>query len=140
MGRLRRSRTHSSAKSQIKDRKTKRYGRDLDQIALDITLAHTIRSIKTPTSSVPHTFGCTSHPTVTGEVDEDTTGLGKWPCVECARFFVDQRSLDEHQRGKVHKRRSCLLPPHFSFYPKIVLFCWTLTSPFSPFCYWINLG
>jgi len=111
MGRLRRSRTHSSAKSQIKDRKTKRYGRDLDQIALDMELAHAIRAIKpkeTDSASafvVPQAFGSTSHPTVTGEVDEDTTGAGKFPCVECARFFVDSRSLTEHQRGKVHKRR-----------------------------------
>ncbi|PLW20299.1 hypothetical protein PCANC_08480 [Puccinia coronata f. sp. avenae] len=111
MGRLRRSRTHSSAKSQIKDRKTKRYTRDLDQIALDMELAHSIRSVKSKQAGsvlnfdVPRTFGSTSHPTVTGDVDEDTTGAGKFPCVECARFFVDSRSLTEHQRGKVHKRR-----------------------------------
>ncbi|KAH9455875.1 hypothetical protein MJO28_005913 [Puccinia striiformis f. sp. tritici] len=111
MGRLRRSRTHSSAKSQIKSRKTKRYTRDLDQIAIDMELAQAIRSVKTSKTDlqssfvVPQAFGSTSHPTVTGEVDEDTTGCGKFPCVECARFFVDSRSLTEHQRGKVHKRR-----------------------------------
>ncbi|KAG0151106.1 hypothetical protein CROQUDRAFT_103934 [Cronartium quercuum f. sp. fusiforme G11] len=114
MGRLRRSRTHSSAKSQIKDRKTKRYTRDLDQIAIDLSLAQSIRAVKATNASsisdsnrflVPHSFGTTSHPTVTGQVDEDTIGLGNWPCVECARFFADQRSLDEHKRGKVHKRR-----------------------------------
>ncbi|OAV96535.1 hypothetical protein PTTG_00982 [Puccinia triticina 1-1 BBBD Race 1] len=111
MGRLRRSRTHSSAKSQIKSRKTKRYTRDLDQIALDMELAQAIRSVKPPKSGpesffvVPQNFGSTSHPTVTGDVDEDTSGCGQFPCVECARFFVDSRSLTEHQRGKVHKRR-----------------------------------
>jgi hypothetical protein len=75
-------------------------------------LAQSIRSVKQAQSDsqssfvVPQAFGSTSHPTVTGEVDEDTTGCGKFPCVQCARFFVDSRSLTEHQRGKVHKRRS----------------------------------
>ncbi|CAH7677414.1 hypothetical protein BY996DRAFT_7200405 [Phakopsora pachyrhizi] len=108
MGRLRRTRTPGSAKSQIKDRKTKRYTRDLDQISRDIELAHAICSVRpSPATSfvVPHSFGTTSHAAVTGDVNEDTTGLGKWPCIECARFFVDQQSLDEHQRGKVHKQR-----------------------------------
>lgn len=112
MGRLRRSRTHSSAKSQQKTRKSKRYTRDLDQIAIDMELAQSIRSIKERKQTdqvdsfvVPNKFGSTSHPTVTGDVDEDTIGFGKFPCVECARFFVDYRSLTEHQRGKVHKRR-----------------------------------
>lgn len=36
MGRNRRSRTHSSAKNQAKDFKTKRYRRDLDQIEADL--------------------------------------------------------------------------------------------------------
>ncbi|MBW0492383.1 hypothetical protein O181_032098 [Austropuccinia psidii MF-1] len=108
MGRLRRSRTHGSAKSQTKDRKTKRYTRDLDQIALDIQLAQAIRSVKPQQQHqyvVPPNFGTTSHPTITGDVDEDTTGSGNWPCVECARFFIDQKSLNDHHRSKVHKRR-----------------------------------
>lgn len=111
MGRLRRSRTHSSAKSQQKTRKSKRYTRDLDQICLDINLAQSIRSVKHQASNhqvtyvVPQNFGSTSHSTVTGDIDEDTVGFGKFPCVECARFFVDSKSLEDHQKGKVHKRR-----------------------------------
>ncbi|EGG10280.1 uncharacterized protein MELLADRAFT_33965 [Melampsora larici-populina 98AG31] len=99
MGRLRRSRTHGSAKSQIKQKKTKRYGRDLDQIELDLKLSEQIRSIKqtqpkTPTTSSTH-----------NPMNEETIGLGEYPCQECARFFINLHSLQHHLKSKVHKRR-----------------------------------
>ncbi|KAH9810585.1 hypothetical protein DFH28DRAFT_985158 [Melampsora americana] len=129
MGRLRRSRTHGSAKSLIKQKKTKRYGRDLDQIELDLKLSEQIRSIKsnqtqnqtqTQTNDdsiksnsnqstshfpIPYRFGTISHNTFTGEIDEETIGLGEFPCKECARFFINSHSLEHHQKSKIHKRR-----------------------------------
>lgn len=73
-------------------------------------LAQAVRAVKPICQQqssfvIPSSFGTTSHPTVTGNVDEDTPGFGKWPCIECARFFSDQKSLDEHTKSKVHKRR-----------------------------------
>ena len=38
-------------------------------------------------------------------VDEDKPGLGQFYCVQCAKYFVDQTSLDSHLRGKNHKKR-----------------------------------
>ncbi|KAJ2039721.1 hypothetical protein IW146_007173, partial [Coemansia sp. RSA 922] len=37
--------------------------------------------------------------------DEDLPGLGQHYCVECSRYYVDERSLGEHNRGREHKRR-----------------------------------
>lgn len=37
--------------------------------------------------------------------DEDLPGLGKWYCIECAKWFEGEHSLLAHRKGKVHKRR-----------------------------------
>jgi hypothetical protein len=37
---------------------------------------------------------------------EDLPGLGKFYCVECAKWFEGESSLEQHRKGKVHKRRS----------------------------------
>lgn len=115
MGRVQHgSRTKGSAKSQLKSFKTKRYARDLDQIAYDLSLAHAVRSLPNPSVAgasgarvkVDQVFGGKAYGTVTNEVDEDTPGMGDFPCVECARFFADALSLQGHLKSKVHKRRS----------------------------------
>lgn len=36
---------------------------------------------------------------------EDLPGLGQHYCVECAKWFETETSLDEHTKGKPHKRR-----------------------------------
>lgn len=36
---------------------------------------------------------------------EDLPGLGHFYCIECAKYFSDSHNLNEHRRGKVHKRR-----------------------------------
>ena len=36
---------------------------------------------------------------------EDLPGLGKYYCIQCAKWFEGEHNLDEHQRGKNHKRR-----------------------------------
>ena len=40
---------------------------------------------------------------------EDLPGLGHFYCVECAKYFSDSHSLNEHRRGKNHKRRVKML-------------------------------
>ena len=36
---------------------------------------------------------------------EDLPGLGHFYCVECAQYYSDSHNLNEHRRGKNHKRR-----------------------------------
>lgn len=36
---------------------------------------------------------------------EDLPGLGQHYCVECAKWFETETSLEEHAKGKPHKRR-----------------------------------
>ncbi|XP_049879607.1 zinc finger protein 593 homolog [Pectinophora gossypiella] len=38
-------------------------------------------------------------------VDLDLPGAAQHYCLHCARYFIDDRSLQEHFRTKVHKRR-----------------------------------
>jgi bud site selection protein 20 len=38
-------------------------------------------------------------------LDEEKPGLGKWYCVECAKWFIDEKVLEKHKSTKVHKRR-----------------------------------
>ncbi|XP_043267622.1 zinc finger protein 593 homolog [Venturia canescens] len=39
------------------------------------------------------------------EIDLDKPGAAQHYCVHCARYFINERSLDDHFRTKVHKRR-----------------------------------
>ena len=39
------------------------------------------------------------------EVDLDKPGFAQCYCLHCAKYFIDQRALDDHFRTKVHKRR-----------------------------------
>ncbi|CAG8706774.1 32053_t:CDS:2, partial [Racocetra persica] len=32
------------------------------------------------------------------ELDPDLPGFGNYPCVACARYFISQKALDEHNR------------------------------------------
>ncbi|XP_051892594.1 zinc finger protein 593 [Pristis pectinata] len=66
--------------------KTKRRTKDLDQIHEDMK---------------PENASKLLHQ----EVDCDITGNAQFYCLHCARYFIDQRSLKEHFRTKVHKRR-----------------------------------
>ena len=36
---------------------------------------------------------------------EDLPGLGKFYCIQCAKWFEGEHSLVQHRRGKNHKRR-----------------------------------
>jgi len=87
MGRVRRSRTHGSKKNLAKTQKTKRYGRDIDQIHSDLHDPIKLKKLER------------------SELDVDKPGLGQFPCVACAREFISQIALDGHKTTKVHKRR-----------------------------------
>lgn len=36
---------------------------------------------------------------------EDLPGLGRFYCIECAKWFESEHSLVHHRRGRPHKRR-----------------------------------
>ena len=40
---------------------------------------------------------------------EDLPALGAFYCTECAKYFSDSHNLNEHRRGKIHKRRVRML-------------------------------
>ncbi|KAI9844459.1 MAG: Bud site selection protein 20 [Sclerophora amabilis] len=75
----------------IRRSKTKRRTRDFDQVHADL------RSSK---HLAQHTGA---------KAIEDLPGLGRWYCVECAKWFEAENSLQHHRKGKNHKRRVRLL-------------------------------
>ncbi|KAJ2721361.1 hypothetical protein GGI07_004031 [Coemansia sp. Benny D115] len=86
MTRVRRKRMHCNNKELHHRYKTKRRTKDLDQIQQDLLPENKHRLL-----SIPE--------------DEDLPGLGQHYCVECARYYIDDRTLEEHRRGREHKRR-----------------------------------
>ncbi|MBN3281417.1 ZN593 protein, partial [Polyodon spathula] len=88
MGKSKQTGNHKSDKKKniAKLWKTKRRTKDLDQIHHDMK---------------PEVAAKLLHQ----EVDYDVTGSAQHYCLHCARYFVDLRSLKEHVKTKVHKRR-----------------------------------
>ncbi|GLD67762.1 zinc finger protein 593 [Lates japonicus] len=88
MGKSKQKGNHKSDKKKniAKTWKTKRRTKDLDQIHSDMK---------------PETAAKLLHQ----EVDYDVTGCAQHYCLHCARYFVDMRSLKEHFKSKVHKKR-----------------------------------
>ncbi|CAL9686535.1 unnamed protein product [Knipowitschia caucasica] len=66
--------------------KTKRRTKDLDQIHNDMKPEVAAKMLNQ-------------------EVDYDVTGNAQHYCLHCARYFVDLRSMKEHFKTKIHKRR-----------------------------------
>ena len=71
--------------------KTKRYRRDVDQVAL--------------VDMEPEN----SEKLLNQELDEYKPGLGQHYCLTCARYFISEQSLQEHFRTKAHKKRMKVL-------------------------------
>lgn len=67
--------------------KTRRHTRDLDQIYADIHTEKHLAQYKDTKAA------------------EDLPGLGKFYCVECAKWFESERNMVVHKKGKPHKRR-----------------------------------
>lgn len=65
--------------------------RDLDQIKGDL---------KSPRHLAQHKES---------KAAEDLPGLGHFYCTECAKYFSDSHNLNEHRKGKNHKRRVRML-------------------------------
>jgi bud site selection protein 20 len=73
-------------------KKTRRYARDVDQVHADLaSTRHLERYLETKPA-------------------EDLPALGKWYCVECAKWYDSEYNYDGHLRGKPHRRRYVLLP------------------------------
>ncbi|KAI5960284.1 uncharacterized protein KGF55_004576 [Candida pseudojiufengensis] len=75
----------------VKRYKTKRRTRDLDLIYDDLSTTQSINNLKNQ------------------PLDEYKPGLGQYYCIECAKYFENQISLDRHQKSKIHKRRVKIL-------------------------------
>ncbi|OMH83367.1 Zinc finger protein [Zancudomyces culisetae] len=91
MGRLRRSRVHKNIKDISKKYRTKRRTKDLDQIQQDLSQPEALEKIQNQ------------------EPDADLPGLGQHYCIECSKHFVNEESLSNHKRGKIHKKRVRIL-------------------------------
>ncbi|KAJ1907939.1 hypothetical protein LPJ81_000433 [Coemansia sp. IMI 209127] len=86
MARVRRKRMHCNNKELHHKYKTKRRTKDLDQIQEDLKPENKAQLLSQ-------------------EPDEDLPGLGQFYCVECSKYFVDERGQHEHRRSREHKRR-----------------------------------
>jgi bud site selection protein 20 len=84
----RKSRKHKNGNHPL--HRTRNYGRDVDQIHGDLS--------EQQKTLLKNTV-----------LDEEKPGLGKWYCVECAKWFIDQDTLKKHTGTKVHKRRYVLV-------------------------------
>lgn len=107
MGRVAQKRKHK-ANGRAKSFKTKRYGRDLDQIHADLVYAATTQVAATAsklnggvTNIMPDVDGIYAR----AKVDPEKPGLGLFYCMECSRYMENQNVLDKHKRSKPHKRR-----------------------------------
>ncbi|KAI8953254.1 zinc finger protein [Xylaria longipes] len=67
--------------------KTRRKTRDLDQIKADLIVPKHLSQYTDAKSN------------------EDLPGLGRWYCVECAKWYDSEVNLVMHRKGKPHKRR-----------------------------------
>lgn len=72
--------------SKHRELKLKHYGRDIDQIHVDLQPENAEKLTTQP-------------------VDEDLPGAGQYYCVECARYFIDEQARSTHVKGKDHKKR-----------------------------------
>ena len=61
--------------------------RDYDQVKADLASAKHLSQYKATKAA------------------EDLPGLGRYYCTECAKWFEGEHNLNEHRRGKNHKRR-----------------------------------
>lgn len=69
-----------------RDRKTKHYQRDIDQIVEDLDEKNILKFQNLP-------------------IDEDKPGLGQFYCIFCAKYFQNKKILDDHKKSKEHKKR-----------------------------------
>lgn len=90
MGRLRRKRVHKNDKHLKKKYRLKRRTKDLDQIHVDMQPKNAAK-LKSQ------------------ELDVDLPGAGQYYCIQCARYFVDDKALQDHIRSRVHRKKIKML-------------------------------
>ncbi|CAG8705226.1 18889_t:CDS:2 [Acaulospora morrowiae] len=101
MGKIRRSRTHKGIRDHY--RKTRNNVKDLDQVHEEL------RRLEEKICIDEQGSGGNVVPDEDQASDLELPGSGKYPCIPCARYFINSDALKEHQRGKVHKKRIKLL-------------------------------
>lgn len=85
-GKQRRKNNVAKHKHIGRSRKTKHYSRDIDQVINDLEPQNFLKLTNQP-------------------INEDKPGLGQYYCVWCSQYFVNQHTLNVHQRSKEHKKR-----------------------------------
>ncbi|EDO34998.1 predicted protein, partial [Nematostella vectensis] len=90
MGRLRKKRMHSNDKHLKKKYRTRKRTKDLDQIHEDLKPVKAAKLLSQ-------------------EVDTDLPGCGQFYCLQCARYFIDDKSLKDHIKSRVHKKKLRML-------------------------------
>lgn len=78
---------HIMGRYSVRTYKTKRRTRDLDLVYNDLSNRDSIVALKNQ------------------PLDETKPGLGQYYCIECAKYFETQDTLDRHTKGGPHKRR-----------------------------------
>ena len=87
MGKCQRKKGNTAKHKQYgKNRRTRNQSKDIDQIVEDLQ-PEKLLQIQNQ------------------EIDENLPGLGQFYCVFCARYFVNQKTLDKHYKTKEHKKR-----------------------------------
>jgi len=88
MGKSKQTGNHKNGRKKniAKTWKTKRKTKDLDEIHADMKPDAAAKLLKQA-------------------VDFDVTGLAQNYCLHCARYFVDLKTMKEHFKTKVHKKR-----------------------------------
>jgi len=86
MGRYARKKQHKGENPLKAKYRTKRKTKDLDQIHEDMKPAKVKKLLKQ-------------------DVDYDLPGAAQFYCIHCAKYFINESAMKEHNRGKPHKRR-----------------------------------
>ncbi|KAM9787646.1 zinc finger protein 593 [Syngnathus typhle] len=88
MGKSKQTKNHNTGRKKHSNKlmKTKRRTKDLDEV-------HSDMKPETATKLLNQ------------EVDYDVTGCAQHYCLHCARYFTDMKSLKDHFKTKVHKKR-----------------------------------
>ena len=82
----RRKKNLAKHKEYGKIRRTRNKTKDIDQILEDLLPANICKYENQP-------------------IDENLPGLGQHYCVACAKYFVEDKSLESHYKSKEHKKR-----------------------------------
>lgn len=87
MGQCQRRKKNMAKNKQFqKTRKTKHRTKDIDEIVNDLKPENITKLTKQ-------------------KLDENLPGLGQYYCVFCARYFINNDSLNQHYKGKEHKKQ-----------------------------------